>query len=67
MKYSTCVRQRTLTLRRWWRAGPGLKKLESDHDYSHDFNGDHDEDGNYDLNVGDGDGDENDEGVPTFN
>ena len=49
--------RRTLTLRRWWRAGLGLKDHNSEHDddneHSHDFNGDDDDD-NY-------------ESVPTFN
>ena len=49
------MRRRTLTWRRLWRAGPGLKVQKSDFecghdDYGHDF-----------YDVEDGDGDEKDE------
>ena len=63
----TCVRRRTLTWRRLWRAGPGLKVQKSDFecghdDYGHDF---YDDEG--DDEDDDEDDDEKDEDVSTFN
>ena len=67
--FLTCVRRRTLTWRRLWRAGPGLTVQKSDFecghdDYGHDF---YDDEGEDEGEADDEDADEKDEGVFTFN